>query len=99
VVSFGFFVRLDRLLAEGLVRVSSLDDDYYVLDEKGKRWVGRRTRRTYKLGDRVRVQVARVGKEEKEIDFVLAGSSPHRARGVKGRAKKKPKRRRRSKRG
>jgi len=94
VVSFGFFVRLDRLLAEGLVRVSSLDDDYYVLDEKGKRWVGRRSRRIYKLGDRVRVQVARVGKEQKEIDFVLAGNSPPRTRGVRGRAKRKPKRRR-----
>ena len=98
VVSFGFFVRLDRLLAEGLVRVSSLEDDYYVFDEKGKRWVGRRTRKIYKLGDRVRVQVARVAKEEKEIDFVLAGSSLQKARGRKGRAKRKPKRGRRSKR-
>jgi ribonuclease R len=98
VVSFGFFVRLDNLLAEGLVRVSSLDDDYYVLDEKGKRWVGRRTKRIYKLGDRIRVQVARVAKEQKEIDFVLAGSSLQKARAVRGRGKKRPKRRRRSKR-
>ncbi|UCB53419.1 MAG: ribonuclease R [Candidatus Zixiibacteriota bacterium] len=98
VVSFGFFVRLDSLLAEGLVRVSSLDDDYYIFDEKGKRWVGRRTRRIYKLGDRVRVQVARVAKEQKEIDFVLAGASPPKARRVRGRGKKKPKVRRRSKR-
>ena len=98
VVSFGFFVRLDNLLAEGLVRVSSLDDDYYIFDEKGRRWVGRRTRRVYKLGDRIRVQVARVAKEQKEIDFVPAGSSPQKARRAGGRGKKKPKRRRRSKR-
>jgi ribonuclease R len=98
VVSFGFFVRLDNSLAEGLVRVSSLDDDYYVFDEKGKRWVGRRTRRVYKLGERVRVQVARVAREQKQIDFVLAGSSLQKARRVGGRGKKKPKRRRRSKR-
>lgn len=75
VVPFGFFVRLKDLLAEGLVRVSSLEDDYYLLDERGKRWVGRRNRRVFKLGDRVKVQVVRVDKEQKEIDFVLAGKS------------------------
>jgi ribonuclease R len=73
VVPFGFFVRLDHLLAEGLVRVSSLDDDYYIFDERRQRWVGRATKRIYKLGDRVKVQVVRVDKDRKEIDFVLAG--------------------------
>jgi ribonuclease R len=77
VVPFGFFVRLDNLLAEGLVRVSSLDDDFYLLDEMGKRWVGRRTRKVHKLGDRVKVQVIRVDKEQKEIDFILAGSQQY----------------------
>jgi ribonuclease R len=71
VISFGFFVRLDNLLAEGLVRVSSLEDDYYVHDERRHRWVGRHRKRVFKLGDRVRVLVARVNKEEREIDFVL----------------------------
>lgn len=75
VVPFGFFVRLDNIFAEGLVRVSSLSDDYYILDERRKRWVGRRTKKTYKLGDRVRVQVVRVDKDQKEIDFVPAGGS------------------------
>lgn len=98
VVSFGFFVRLDSFLAEGLVRVSSLEDDYYIFDEKGKRWVGRRTKRIHKLGDRIRVQVVRVDKEQKQIDFVLAGSSSLVPRGAKGRKKKRSKRRHRSKR-
>jgi ribonuclease R len=89
VLRFGFFVRLDKLLAEGLVRVSSLDDDYYLLDETAKRWVGRRTRRVFKLGDRVRVQVIRVDKEQKEIDFLLAGSQTR----SQGRARRKGKRR------
>lgn len=75
VVPFGFFVRLDHLLTEGLVRVSSLEDDFYMLDETAKRWVGRRTRKVYKLGDRIKVQVVRVDKEQKEIDFVKAGKS------------------------
>jgi ribonuclease R len=73
VVPFGFFVRLDNSLAEGLVRVSSLDDDYYIFDERGRRWVGRRSKRIYKLGDRIKVQVVRVDRVQKEIDFVLAG--------------------------
>jgi ribonuclease R len=78
VVPFGFFIRLDHLLAEGLVRVSSLYDDYYIFDEKRQRWVGRTTRKIYKLGDRVKVQVVRVDRDRKEIDFVLAGMSHYR---------------------
>jgi ribonuclease R len=74
VIPFGFFVRLDDLLAEGLVRVSSLEDDYYIHDERKHRWVGRHKKRVFKLGDRVKVLVARVDKEEKEIDFVLTDS-------------------------
>ncbi len=93
VVPFGFFVRLENLLTEGLVRVSSLDDDYYLFDERGRRWVGRRTKRVYKLGDRVKVQVVRVDKEQKEIDFVLGGKSertPRRARKKRKRKLKRP---------
>jgi ribonuclease R len=92
VVPFGFFVRLDNSLAEGLVRVSSLGDDYYIFDERGRRWVGRRTKRIYKLGDRLKVQVVRVDKEQKEIDFVLAGRSL-RIPGGKGRKGKRTRRR------
>jgi len=93
VIPFGFFVRLKDLLAEGLVRVSSLDDDYYLFDERGKRWVGRRNRRVYKLGDRVKVQVIRVDKEQKEIDFVLAGRSIRTPRRERKKGKRKLKRR------
>ena len=89
VIPFGFFVRLKDLLAEGLVRVSSLDDDYYLFDERGKRWVGRRTKRIYKLGDRIKVQVVRVDKDQKEIDFVLAGRSVHTPRGRRKKRKGK----------
>jgi ribonuclease R len=92
VVPFGFFVRLDHLLAEGLVRVSSLYDDYYIFDERRQRWVGRTTKRIYKLGDRIKVQVARVDRDRKEIDFTLAGMGNGKERGK--RKKEKGKRRR-----
>jgi ribonuclease R len=77
VVPFGFFVRLDNLLAEGLVRVSSLEDDYYLFDERRHRWVGGHNKKIFKLGDRVKVLVTRVDKEEKEIDFILANHKFH----------------------
>ena len=71
ILPFGFFVRLDDLLAEGLVRLSSMEDDYYKFDEKNKRLVGRHSRKIYNLGERVKVQLIRVNKEEREIDFNL----------------------------
>jgi ribonuclease R len=77
VVPFGFFVRLDVLLAEGLVRVSSLEDDYYIYDEKRQRWVGRHNKKIFKLGDRVKVIVVKVDKEKREIDFILANRKFH----------------------
>ena len=71
ILPFGFFVRLDELLAEGLVRLSLLEDDYYKFEEKNIRLVGRHTKKIFKLGDRVKVQLIRVDKEEREIDFNL----------------------------
>jgi ribonuclease R len=71
ILPFGFFVRLDELLAEGMVRLSLLEDDYYKFEEKNRRLVGRHTRKILKLGDRVKVQLIRVNKEERKIDFNL----------------------------
>jgi len=71
VTSFGFFVQLDQYFVEGLVHVSSLDDDYYRFVAESYALVGERRKRRFRLGDRVRVRVARVDKEEREIDFLL----------------------------
>lgn len=76
VVSFGFFVLLDEFFVEGLVHVSSLDDDYYVYVEDQFTLVGEHRRRRFQLGGRVRVQVARVDRVERAIDFVLVDGSP-----------------------
>jgi len=48
-----------------------MEDDYYRYDEKNKRLVGRHSRKIYNLGERVKVQLIRVNKEEREIDFNL----------------------------
>jgi ribonuclease R len=71
VTGFGLFVLLDDVLAEGLVRLSSLVDDYYVFDAETFTLTGRRSRRRLRLGDRVVVQVVRVDAEHREIDLEL----------------------------
>lgn len=71
VTNFGFFAELDNTV-EGLVHVSSLDDDYYEYEEETYSLVGRRTKRRFRLGDNVRIQVAKVDLEDRRIDFVLA---------------------------
>ncbi len=72
VTSFGFFVELEDILVEGLVRVTSMYDDFYRFDEKGHRLLGDRSRKIYRLGDSVRVRVEKVNMENRKIDFTLA---------------------------
>jgi ribonuclease R len=72
VTAFGMFVELDNTV-EGLVHVSTMTDDYYEFDEKMIAFIGRHTRKVYKLGDAVKIQVTRVNLEERSIDFELAG--------------------------
>ena len=69
VTSFGVFVELDGIYVEGLVHVTSLKNDYYHFDAAHHRLRGERTRRVYRLGDRMRVRVARVDLDERRIDF------------------------------
>ncbi len=75
VTSFGLFVVLDGVLAEGLVRLGSLVDDYYSYDADAHAVIGRRTRKRHQLGDRVSVQVVRVDTETRTIDLELVGSA------------------------
>ncbi len=69
VTAFGFFVELKDIFVEGLVRVTSLHDDYYQYHEKKYCLVGERTHKTYSVGDEVRVRVDRVDVERRHIDF------------------------------
>jgi ribonuclease R len=71
VTGFGMFVLLEGVLVEGLIRLSSLVDDYYHYDESSWSLTGRRTQRRFQLGDRVVVQLARVDPESREIDLGL----------------------------
>ncbi len=71
ITNFGIFVELSENLAEGLVKLRDMDDDYYEYDEKNYSLIGRISKKRYRLGDRVLVKVIRVDEERREIDFLL----------------------------
>lgn len=77
VTSFGIFVELDDIYVEGLVHVTSLKNDYYSFDAIKHRLVGERGGRVYRLGDKIRVLVARVDLNERKIDFEPADEESH----------------------
>jgi ribonuclease R len=69
--AFGFFVALDEIFAEGLVRLVDLPNDYYRFDEVRMRLTGRRTGASFALGDPVRVTVAHVDIRRRHVNLVL----------------------------
>lgn len=71
VSEYGIYVEMSENLIEGMVRLKDLNDDYYILDEKNFRLIGRHRKKVYRIGDRVRVKVLKTDIEKKWIDFVL----------------------------
>jgi ribonuclease R len=69
--AFGFFVALNEMYAEGLVRLVDLPNDYYKFDETRMRLVGRRTQRIFHLGDDVQVKVAAVDIKRRHVNLTL----------------------------
>lgn len=72
VTKFGFFVELVDLFVEGLVHISSLSGDRYYFREQTREIVGERTKRRFRLGDRLRVLVERVDPVAHKISFAVA---------------------------
>ena len=72
VTSFGLFVELDDIYVEGLIHVTSLDNDYYHFDPAHHRMIGERTNKMYRLGDRIHITVASVNLDDRKIDFMLS---------------------------
>ena len=88
VTSFGLFVELREIFIEGLVHISSLDKDYFHYDPVGHRLVGERTGVRYRLGDPVRVMVARVDLDDRKIDLEPAAKAGRQEEGVKKRRRR-----------
>jgi ribonuclease R len=95
VQAFGLFVELEEVYVQGLVHVSSMNDDYYHFDEKAHRLKGDNTGRLYQLGDRVEVQVVRVDLDRRQIDFALVDVLERVAGPGRGRRASRPRRARR----
>ena len=76
VTKFGFFVELTDLFVEGLVPLTTLTDDRYTYHEDTRQIIGQRSRKTYSLGNRVRVLVDRIDPVEKKIQFAILEEQP-----------------------
>jgi ribonuclease R len=72
VTGFGLFVSLNDVYVEGLIHISNLNNDFYQFDQVKHRLVGERTRRTFRLGDTLWIQVMSVALDDRKIDFGLA---------------------------
>ena len=71
VTKFGFFVELTDLFVEGLVPLNTLTDDFYTYHENTRQIIGQHSRKTYGLGQRIRVLVDRIDPVEKKIQFAV----------------------------
>jgi ribonuclease R len=71
ITHFGIFVKITDILAEGLIRVRDLEGDFYVYDEKKYSLIGRRTKKQFRLGDKIQVKLVRADLEKSELDFII----------------------------
>jgi ribonuclease R len=69
VADYGFYSQAETIPVEGLVHVSTLGDDYYRYDEASHSLIGQRTKRRYRLGDKVHVKVIRADLQRRQLDF------------------------------
>ncbi len=74
VTHFGIFVMVDDLYAEGLIRVLDLPTDYYYHNEREFSLVGKYTKRKFQMGMKVRVRIAKVNMQKRELDFIYTGN-------------------------
>ena len=91
VESFGLFVRGIELPAEGLIHIDSLTDDYYRFDRTTHTLAGHRSGNTFRLGDQLRVAVARVDLDRRELDLRMVQRKKRRSTKGKSAEGKPPK--------
>jgi ribonuclease R len=94
VTKFGFFVELTELFVEGLVPLNTLTDDFYTYHENTRQIIGQRSRKTYSLGQRIRVLIDRIDPVEKKIQFAIFEETPSRPASRPSSKKSKRKRKR-----
>ncbi|MDZ7640603.1 MAG: ribonuclease R [Desulfurivibrio sp.] len=70
--SFGMFVELVEIMISGAVALTDLTDDYYEVDDKSHRLVGRNSNRIYQIGNPIRVRLSSVDQRRRRLNFVIA---------------------------
>ena len=80
ITKYGMFVELTDLFVEGLIPLNTMYDDHYTFHETTRQIIGRRTRKTFSLGDRVRVVLDRIDRVERKLQFALVDERPTPAR-------------------
>jgi ribonuclease R len=78
VTEWGIYVEIIETKCEGMIRLSDMTDDFYEFDERNYRLVGRRNRKVYTLGDKVKVLVKKTDIDKRLIDLVFADRVDHR---------------------
>jgi ribonuclease R len=86
ITKYGIFVELTNLFVEGLIPLNSMYDDRYTFHDTTRQIIGQRTRKTFSLGDRVRVILDRIDRVERKLQFALVEERPTPAR----RGRKRP---------
>jgi ribonuclease R len=76
ITKYGIFVELTDLFVEGLIPLSTMYDDRYTFHDTTRQIIGQRTRKTYSLGDRVRVILDRIDRVERKLQFALVEERP-----------------------
>ncbi len=80
VTKFGMFVELNDMFIEGLVPLASLTDDHYQYHENTREIIGARNRKTYAMGNSVRVLVDRLDRTQHRIQFAIVEERPQRGK-------------------
>lgn len=75
VAGFGFFVELEEVFVEGLVKISSIMDDYYLFIETEHKLIGQKRHRVFQIGDPVKVRVSNVDLSRRQIDLQVMGEA------------------------
>lgn len=71
VKDWGIYVELEKNKCEGLIKISSITDDYYIYDHNSYSIIGKSSKKIYQLGDRVKVKIIKTDLEKNQIDFLL----------------------------
>ena len=71
----GVFIQLWHPYCEGMIVVDQIGDDFYQFNEERMIMAGRKTKRTFQIGDPVRIQVSRVDMDARQVEFHLISSS------------------------